>query len=481
MWIACVLLCLAVVNSGRSQSAGPARHMILPPSGSGDKEIGIIIVPEEGVRSVAYSTLAEEIQIGSNLPIWVGLMDTTGMTLSSTTFPILIAELLQQLSIQGMKTESADIFLAGHGTSGLLAAEFALSHPDLQSGVILMGSVLPVGQSVSTFPLPVLTLSGELDGVTRITNVANFYREFARDISQEPSFIHHSPLILLQGCNHALFSDGELPDEMLDRDIKSEVNDDDARMLVANYTVRFIGTVTAQPGYRNVSKTMFQSAYKTASSMLQPIVDILALTENEALGSDWVGIVQKWLSGLSPPDLKRISVESYVLEDATSIPPSLMDAGERTTIVTFSQIYRPSRTSEEIAARMIGPERISQQLGNTSIVEKYNCKDLNYASFLTAYHMASAMARERYDNYHKGIIFHDDLLMQSDAAWEQSQLLVETIEHELHVTAPNYQTPVSDVLGEWNGIFFCKLLPLDKALEWIYVDSLQIKNQNQGG
>ncbi|KAK6192620.1 hypothetical protein SNE40_004062 [Patella caerulea] len=428
------------------------------------------------------SFLAEEIQIGSNLPIWVGLMDATGMTLSSTTFPILIAELLQQLSIQGMRTETADIFLAGHGTSGALVAEFALSHPDLQSGVILLGSVLPMGQSVSTFPLPVLTISGELDGVTRITNVAHFYRLLAYDVSQEAELIHHSPLILLQGCNHALFSDGELSDEMLDKDIKSEVNDDDARMLVANYTVRFIGTVTGQPGHMDLSKTMFQSAYKTASSMLQPIVDIISLTENEALGSDWVGIVQKWLSGLSPSDLKRISVESYVLEDARSIPPSLMDAGgERTTIVTFSQIYRPSKTSEEIAARMIGPERISKQLGNTSVVEKYNCKDLNYASFLTAYHMASAMARERYDNYHKGIIFHDDLLMQSDAAWEQSQLLVETIEHELHVTAPNYQTPVSDFLGEWNGIFFCKLLPLDKALEWIYVDSLQNKNQNQGG
>ena len=94
---------------------------------------------------------------------------------------------------------------------------------------------------------------------------------------------------------------------------------------------------------------------------------------------------------------------------------------------------------------------------------------------MTAYHKSNKLARKRFDRKHRGVIFHDDLLTQSDKSWEESPLRVSTQGHELHVTGVSYKTPNSAALGERAGLFYCKMLPPDRAMEWIYVDSLRRK------
>ncbi|ESO97241.1 hypothetical protein LOTGIDRAFT_159263 [Lottia gigantea] len=128
-------------------------------------------------RLLSTYSQAEEIQISSNLPIWVGIMDTKSITLTSETFPILWAELLEELSIQGLNVDEADIFLAGHGSRGSFAVEFGLQESEMLGGIILFGSLLPSAVKSSAFPLPLLTITGELDGLTKITDVARFYRK----------------------------------------------------------------------------------------------------------------------------------------------------------------------------------------------------------------------------------------------------------------------------------------------------------------
>ncbi len=109
----------------------------------------------------------------------------------------------------------------------------------------------------------------------------------------------------------------------------------------------------------------------------------------------------------------------------------------------------------------------------TILIYVYTIVHLLQGSYLTAYNTASETARRRYDNKHRGVIFHTDMLVQSDLAWELSQLVVDVQQHELHVTAISYLTPNSEQFGERAGLYYCKILPPDRALQWIYVDSLR--------
>ena len=101
------------------------------------------------------------------------------------------------------------------------------------------------------------------------------------------------------------------------------------------------------------------------------------------------------------------------------------------------------------------------------------------AAFVTALSMASQKVLERYNARHLGAIFHDDIEVNTLTEWEQSELRVESLLYEQHITSFVYRTETEAVNGEveegeaGGGLYFCRLLPPSRALEWIYVDSLQ--------
>ena len=103
-----------------------------------------------------------------------------------------------------------DIFLAGHSLGGIMARESA-KKMDL-AGLMLFASYLPksdiAGKDfVSSFPIPVLTLGGELDGLTGINYIAREFME-ASKAKLKLSNIYKKPVILLEGVNHSQFADG---------------------------------------------------------------------------------------------------------------------------------------------------------------------------------------------------------------------------------------------------------------------------------
>lgn len=59
---------------------------------------------------------------------------------------------------------------------GHVATDYAQAVPSTLRGLILLGTFLPKRFSLDLFPLPVLTLVGEVDGVVRITRLAQMLR-----------------------------------------------------------------------------------------------------------------------------------------------------------------------------------------------------------------------------------------------------------------------------------------------------------------
>lgn len=92
---------------------------------------------------------------------------------------------------------------------------------------------------------------------------------------------------------------------------------------------------------------------------------------------------------------------------------------------------------------------------------------------MTAYHTASEKARHRFDKYKRSVLFAPDVVTNSEALWEKTRLKITMEPGAIHVTSIAYKTLPDDSQTLYSGLFFCKLLPPDRALEWIYVDALR--------
>ena len=73
-----------------------------------------------------------------------------------------------QAAAEGISDPGSNLYIGGHSLGGIMLETYINDHPDLASGIILLGSYLPdlFGDVSNQFPVPVLTVVGELDGLT---------------------------------------------------------------------------------------------------------------------------------------------------------------------------------------------------------------------------------------------------------------------------------------------------------------------------
>ncbi|XP_059154584.1 uncharacterized protein LOC131940024 [Physella acuta] len=456
-------------------------------SGSG-RDAAILLVPEVGVSHLDYELFGRIIQQIYPSKLWIGLIDTsTEGSLTLDNLPLLMDESVRELKKLGLSVKH-DLFLAAHGQPGQVAANYAEAMYETLRGLILLGSFLPKMFNFVSFPLPVLTLIGELDGVTRVTGIAQSIQALIHSSQFDSGFVIQSPLVILEGGNHAIFISGTLPPDMHELDIEPEVDNLLSMERASTLTSHFLSNVLREPEELAITAAAeFKLEFEKAVNITQPIRFLRDSTEKN-LESFWVRTAQKWLSGMEGKDSSEIEVQSLVGKDSNDfgLPPAIITEHGINKIVTFSDIIRSSddvrgggvidsslMAPEEIAAKMLGPERIQAYVKNSTIAQNYTCRDLNYASFVTAYNTASDTARQRYDRYRRGAIFEPDIVTDSEVLWQTTKLKVETKGTELYVTSIAFKTPHTENLGPEDGLFFCKLLPPDRALEWIYVDSLR--------
>lgn len=58
---------------------------------------------------------------------------------------------------------------------GVFVGNYGLNHGSSLKGVMLWASYLTKGHTLKDYPTPVLTISGDLDGLTRITKIVDTF------------------------------------------------------------------------------------------------------------------------------------------------------------------------------------------------------------------------------------------------------------------------------------------------------------------
>ena len=126
-----------------------------------------------------------------------------------------------------------------------------LKNGDTQfKGQILMSSVLlrdrrsvqsTDGTSLYDYTTPTLTIGGTKDGLMRITRVAESYYHQVTNISTSQAKLF--PVEVLTGVAHYQFAGGVPPSFVQKNDLKGDISDADARVLVGQTMTKFIDDI----------------------------------------------------------------------------------------------------------------------------------------------------------------------------------------------------------------------------------------------
>lgn len=180
----------------------------------------------------------------------------------------------------GMRKVGTPQFFAGHSLGGAMLHPWAADNAERVAGQILMGSFITRAFKENykfAYPstVPTLTIGGELDGLARVTRLAEaFYTQVsaADDVEEaERTF----PVTVVAGVTHMQFASGEPPDNVRNRDLLPEVSYDEAHALIAADAVAFLSSQLS-PRSEKGSQKLLQRVQETRE-FVQPIITALQL------------------------------------------------------------------------------------------------------------------------------------------------------------------------------------------------------------
>lgn len=449
-----------------------ASHRILTAKKHGADAVLFILFPEEDVPAVAYKSLGTAIQTFCPLQLWIGIIEDKIGTHYEVTDVLRLVDMINTEVYRLKKTSGkVQIILGGHGQSGSLIQQFVSEYPDVVSGIILLGARVMSDKILMQLNVPTMTVIGNLDGLTKITTLANVYKKFLQQIKADPSLKYRYPMVVLDGVNHGIFSNGQLPIHLLIQDIPLDTEYEKLLQDILQPISTFLLYCRGENG--RVVLDSLNDYFVETNKILEPLLKAHQITiDPKEYKSHWVKQSQMWLSDLVGPDSTRINIESYFTYQSAFNPALFNESVSKVTIYLFSQLDTPVEKIDsdeiplQIHARMFRRDAILKKLGikqNDSSPER-TCKDLNYASYVIAYNRSAEKIRKRFDKRNPGILFHEDIIIPSESSWNEKNILVTRHNRVLHVTSYAYITENNDA----DGHIFCTLLPPIRAMEWIY-------------
>jgi len=158
-----------------------------------------------------------------------------------------VSNAMKQLKTNGFSGDK--FYMAAHSLGGVMAQDYVKGKSDTFNGLILTGSVLERkhrslnddGTTHFDFDIPTLTLSGEKDGLMRVTRGVEslWHQVYNIEKDQENMF----PVQILTGVSHWGFASGDLPSNVRKNDLSLEVTEEAAHEVTATNVMEFIKSI----------------------------------------------------------------------------------------------------------------------------------------------------------------------------------------------------------------------------------------------
>ncbi|XP_071104985.1 uncharacterized protein [Haliotis cracherodii] len=453
---------------------------ILTPQAKQGPEAALVIVPGAYVKGEQYIPLGQEIQKSSPLKLWVVVL---AEFIADLPNPLqlsgAVTDAIAQLRKKGMTSDN--VFLAGHSLGGVFVGNHGKSHAKQLKGILLLASYITKGNPLSQYPLPVLTISGDLDGNTRITRIADTFQELQSDVAKDANAMYRTPVVIMSGINHAQFASGTMPSGVVKEDLAAEVTESSAHKVIAQHCNNFLVATLQQP-QTDVSKAKvaLKQAYAATSRIMKPLLDLKTLDVNDQKVSGWTIRAQQLLLGDIAKTLKITNKEDgeaqFVLAKAQTGTNNVVTVTHVGLPFNPMDVSTNKASPDQLEAKMKTREAVVKSLSGVKAgsAPSITCKDINEAAFQLALNSSSSVARTRYQKRAvRRMVFKDDVKIGTGIQWVGWKLDLKETATELEVTSASLVTSLNTFISSFGGMYYCKLLAPYRAMEWIYVDSLR--------
>jgi len=249
-------------------------ELILKPVKETGEDVALIIIIGALMKPSSYIPLAQEIQKASSYRLWVGIPSFIFNMPDPITISWNISSIKKEMEGLGMKTKF--IFYGGHSLGATVLQRYLYGQQNV-IGQIQMGSSLmrtymsnlnKDGSSKMDYTVPTLTLNGCLDGLYRVTRVAESY--YHHKLNQKNStVVDNFPVVMVKGATHMQFSSGVPSTQVLNNDLIPEISDEEAHSTYGQIISSFMD-------FRMGKKAdILNNFIKQTEDILNPIIEAL--------------------------------------------------------------------------------------------------------------------------------------------------------------------------------------------------------------
>ena len=464
----------------------------------------------------SYMFLARQIQAysGSLTDIWVGIADLAGESPESVHMGVMVDRVFQKMCAKGMD-RNISLFLSAHSqTFASVLQDYASELTNNTVGLVLLGAFLKrEHREKPVFPVPTLTVGGELDGVCRITRIMEEYYHRVYTAKNKTAATYSFPVAVVQGMTHLQFASGPPSDTIKKYDLKPEIDYGTAHSAVGRLVACFVRT-RLNASDKNAA-AIIKSTVFNASVFFRPLLEAYAQEGSYQfklpcydgahdglcqVGSAWT---ERAMAEMIGPEVVKVN-DTDGFHPASQVFPryyhpeirskcSKQDSSCVVKLTSVSDnIYYTDKSDSglvpnaacEIRAKLKSRQSVLLAAGasnvnlNTSDNGSY-CGKLNQLAYDWALNRTAEITRNRFGKFGVPIVMGEDAgSYDNGGLWiylpmKYKQMTDSAGREVLQIRGVQLTTDVDYLIKIFAGMHYCKLLSPAKAMEWVYVDGLR--------
>ena len=493
------------------------QDVIMKPIKTGKESVAVVLITGPGVKPVQYNSLASTLQKVSSYSLWIGIPEFSSDVVLDSTIAQGIDHILMSMKSQGME-DTVKVFFAAHSPvsaivlQNYLVKNVTLSHSST-SGQILMGSFLQRSYHTTPYQYPIktLTISGELDGVCRVTRIMEEYYLRIQQSKDLNEAITSFPVIIVRGMTHFQFASGEPSPLIKDNDFRPEISHDQAQANVAALVSNFIAVTLGDTSQLPALKT----AVTNTGIFLQPIIEAYLLEasykfktpcyENPPSPSCQVGCPWTQSAMVTMGELPSGKLhDTDEIHPASEILPKFHHPAifnkcskpDSSCIVQLSSVSEniydkdvsdnglTPNSAKEIRAKLKSRQSVMIAAGFEDVDFNVSdagsrCKTINQQVYNWALENSGPITVSRFKEFGVQFVMGEDRgCLDNGGLWIYLPMVYSQSKNStggdiVIVESIQMKTPVTYKIGIFAGMHYCKLLSPARAMEWMYVDGLR--------
>lgn len=450
----------------------------------------LVFIPGAAIPTENYRATAEAIQQAANglrlhvvIPAIFARKCIIQCMSSEACFPLksTVDAAVAKSSFKGTSSKD-DTFIAGHSMGSICANNFVTGYSYDYAGLLEFGGYVDKegSSSVAMYPIPVLHLSGELDGgAARPGKLSLFYKQFKEYAAEHgrDEALALKPVHVLPGVDHSDFCPGVFVTAI--KDLQSEVSQEESLRSISAGAAAFLHLNSPTSDAAKVAaKQTMEDMLGFTQEMCEPYLQAFEIERAGSLCEE----AQSAVSGLSAEDVGRLKVVNHpVTFDKFEHSRTGYEVVSGSLEANISSSFEAPGglgpldvhgAAKSIACKMLDSTRIAQQL-QVETSSGMQCGQLTQEAVSMAESLIPQKSLDRYRAKGRTICTVDDTKAFGDIGpiFVHGSISTKETEECLEVSALSLENNIKSLI--FPGVHYCKLMSPALAMEWMMTEGIK--------